>query len=185
MKPLEILANEHGVMRQFLDNLDLAVEKLKKDERPPKEFFENAVQFAKTFANELHHFKEEQVMFVRLAQKQNGTMDGQIESLRQQHDRGRNYISEISNALDGYGEGHPAQVSQVLNNTVAYTSMLRDHIQHEDHVFFPMVLKELSEEEGQQLQVEFEKARQKAGEDSFEKGHKLVVDMGSMLAHMK
>ena len=184
MKPLEILTNEHGLIRQFLENLALAVEKLENEERPPKEFFENAVQFARTFADAFHHFKEEHVMFVRLAQKHDGTMDGQIESLRHQHERGRTYISEIADALNGYAAGRPIQISQVLESTAAYISLLRNHIHKEDHVFFPMVQAELSEEEEQQLQVEFEKARQKAGEDTFESSHKLIVDMGSMLVHM-
>ncbi len=184
MKPLEILANEHGLIRQFLDNLALAVEKLENEERPPKEFFENAVQFARTFADAFHHFKEEHVMFVRLAQKRDGTIDGQIESLRRQHERARNYISEITDALDGYAAGQPIQVSQVLESTAAYISLLRNHIHKEDHVFFPLVQEELSDEEEQQSQLEFEEARQTAGEDTFEDSHKLAVDMGSMLAHM-
>lgn len=95
MRPLETLRNEHGLIRQFLDNLALAVAKLENEERPPKEFFEKAVLFARTFADTFHHIKEEHVMFVRLAQKNNGAIDGQIESLRHQHDRGRNYISAL------------------------------------------------------------------------------------------
>jgi len=184
MRPLETLRNEHGLIRQFLDNLALAVTKLEDEERPPKEFFEMAVQFARTFADKFHHIKEEHVMFVRLAQKNNGAIDGQIESLRHQHDRGRNYISAIAEALDGYAEGRPIQVSDVLENTAAYISLLRNHIHKEDHVFFPMVEKELSDEEQDELQSEFDKARRKADDDTFETNHKLVVDMGSMLVHI-
>ncbi len=128
MKPLEILVTEHGLIRQFLDNLVLAVEKLENEEPPPKKFFENAVQFAEMFTHTFHHFKEEHVMFVRLAQKRNGTIDGQIESLRQEHERGRNYISVIADSLDGYAAGRPIQIGQVLESTAAYISLLRNHI---------------------------------------------------------
>ena len=48
----------------------------------------------------------------------------------------------------------------------------------------PVVQELLSAEEEEQLQVEFDKARDKAGEDVFEASHKLVVDMGSMLVHI-
>ena len=50
MGPLEIPRNEHGLMRQHLDNLQLAAEKLEADERPPKELFEQAEE-----AFEKHH----------------------------------------------------------------------------------------------------------------------------------
>ena len=184
MEPLDILRNEHGLIRQFLDNLSLAAEKLEKEKRPPKEFFEKAVKFASTFADSFHHVKEELVMFVRLAQKKNGEIDGQIESLRHQHERARNYISAINDALDGYAAGQPIQASQLLENTAAYVSLLRNQVHKEDHVFFPMAGEVLSAEEVAGLQVEFDKARQKAGENFFEKSHKLVVDMGSMLVHL-
>ncbi len=188
MRPLEILSNEHGLIRQFLDNLALAVEKLEDDQRPPTEFFEKATQFARTFADTFHHIKEEHVMFVRLAQKKGGAIDAHIEALRHQHERARNYTAKINEALPGYDAGQPFQITQVLESAAAYVSLLRNHIHKEDHVFFPMVLDVLSEEEDDQLAAEFEKARAKAreqtGEDAFEGAHKLVVDMGSLLIHM-
>ncbi len=184
MEPLETLSNEHGLIRQFLSNLALAAEKLEEDQRPPREFFEKAVQFARTFADTFHHIKEEHVLFVRLAQKKNGELDGQIDALRHQHERARNYIATIVDNLDGYAEGQSIQVGRVLESTSAYVSLIRNHIHREDHVFFPMAEKELTAEEEAQLQVEFDRARAKCGEDAFEAGHKLIVDMGSMLVHM-
>ncbi len=188
MGPLEILSNEHGLIRQFLDNLALAVEKLEDEQRPPTEFFEKGVEFARTFADSFHHIKEEHVMFRRLAQNKGGEIDGQIESLRHQHERARNYTAAITEALPGYDSGQPFQVSQVLESAAAYVSLLRNHIHKEDHIFFPMVKEVLSEEEEEQLLVEFNKARDKAreetGAEAFESAHKLVVDMGSALVHM-
>jgi len=162
----------------------MAVEKLENEERPPKEFFDKGVQFARTFADTFHHFKEEHVMFVRLAQKKSGAIDGQIEALRQQHERARNHISAISDALEGYAAEGTIKTSEVLENVAAYISLLRNHIHREDHVFYPMVEEALSEDEEEQLQVEFEKAHRRAGENVFENSHKLVVDMGSMLVHL-
>ena len=184
MGPLEALRNEHGLIRQFLDNLALAVAKLEDEERPPKEFFEKAVEFARTFADTFHHFKEEHVMFVRLAQKKSGAIDAQIEALRHQHERGRNFIAAISESLDGYAAQQPIPTSRILENSAAYVSLLRNHIHKEDHVFFPLAQEELSGEEIEQLQAEFEKAGDKSGANTFEKSHKLVVDMGSMLVHL-
>ncbi len=65
-----------------------------------------------------------------------------------------------------------------------YIPMLRDHIHTEDHVFFPMAYEQLTQEEQDQLEVEFERAREKAGGETFEFYHKMVIDMGSILTHM-
>ncbi len=184
MKPLETLRNEHGLIRQFLENLTLAVKELEANRKPPREFFDKAVTFHKKFAYDFHHVKEEHMMFVRLAQKKGGAWDGQIESLRHQHETTRNYMSAIAGALDGYEQGNDAKTSVILENLVAFNSMLKDHIHTEDHVFFPMVQKEFTQDEETQLQAEFEKIRLKVGEDTFEESHKMVVEMGSIVSHM-
>jgi len=184
MKPLETLKNEHGLIRQFLDLLEGALKKMKEGQNPPREFFDKAVHFARKFADEYHHIKEEHIMFVRLAQKHGGEYDGQIESLRHQHETGRDHIAEIGAALDGYEEGSPLKKDTIMLAISDYVPMLRDHIHTEDHVFFPMAYEHLSEEDQDQLQVEFERARQKAGDETFEFFHKMVVDMGSILTHM-
>ena len=82
MNAIETLTNEHGLIRQFLDNLEQAAKKIEEGQYPPRDFFDNAVQFARTFADKYHHFKEEHVVFVRLAQKNKGDLDARIEALR-------------------------------------------------------------------------------------------------------
>jgi hemerythrin-like domain-containing protein len=63
----------------------------------------------------------------------------------------------------------------------AYAALLRHHIHTEDHVFYPMAKKTLSEEEMRMVAREFETQKDKVGADTFESSHKLVVDMGSIL----
>lgn len=56
MKPLEVLANEHGLIRQFLDNLALAASNIEDGKRPSLAFFEKGLEFARTFTDSFHHF---------------------------------------------------------------------------------------------------------------------------------
>jgi len=184
MEPLEVLKNEHGLIGQFLENLEEALKKLEIDQRPPREFFDQAIRFVKLFPEGYHHHKEELVMFVQVAQKHAGEFDGEIEALRHQHEVARNYISELALALNGYEEGAQVQTDKVIENTAAYIALMRNHIHKEDHKFFPMVAEALTPEEMDALMVEFDKASEKAGSHVFEEAHKLVVDMGSTLVHM-
>jgi hemerythrin-like domain-containing protein len=184
MEPLDMLRNEHGLIRQYVDHLADAADKIKNEQRPPREFFEKATQFSKEFADQYHHVKEEYMMFVRLAMKKGGEMDGEIESLRHQHEMGKNYISTIRGCLDAYAEGDPARTTDIVESLGSYVAMERQHIHTEDHVFFPLVAEEFTDTDMDQVRVEFDKARQKAGADVFERNHKLVTEMGSMLQHM-
>jgi hemerythrin-like domain-containing protein len=185
MDPLEALSNEHGLIRQYLDNLSMAADRIENGQRPSSAFFEKAMEFARTFADSFHHFKEEHVLFVRLAQKKKGEIDAQLETLRHQHERGRALVTGIGDALDGYAANDPIKTADLLENMAAYGSLLRHHIHIEDHTFYPMARKLLTAEELGQLTHEFDKQREKQGADTFERCHKLVVDLGSILTHLR
>ena len=59
MKAIEILVKEHGLILLMLNTLDKAKKQIEKGQSPPKEFFKNAVMFARSFADKYHHYKEE------------------------------------------------------------------------------------------------------------------------------
>jgi hemerythrin-like domain-containing protein len=184
MDPIETLSNEHGLIRQYLDILSLAAEKIENGQRPSQAFFEKAVDFSRTFADQFHHFKEEHVLFVQLAQKKRGEVDAQLDALRYEHERGRALVAGIENALPGYASNDPIKTGELLENVAAYISLLRHHIHVEDHVFYPMARKTLTEKEFAALAPEFEKQREKQGRGTFERCHKMVVDMGSVVTHL-
>jgi hemerythrin-like domain-containing protein len=161
MDPIETLSNEHGLIRQYLDILSMAAEKIENGQRPSEAFFE------------------------QLAQKKRGEVDAQLDALRYEHDRGRSLVTGIENAVPGYAAKDPIKTGELLENIAAYTSLLRHHIHVEDHVFYPMARKMLSAEEFKALGMEFEKQSEKHGHDTFERCHKMVMDMGSMVTHLR
>lgn len=184
MEPLETLANEHGLIRQYLDNLTMAADHIENGRRPSIAFFEKAIEFGRGFADGYHHFKEEHVLFVRMAEKKRGEIDAQLDALRHQHERGRELLAGIGRALEGYAAQDPSKTADLLESTAAYASLLRHHIHIEDHVFYPMAKKTLAATELEQVAREFENQRERHGRDAFERNHKLVVDMGSILTHL-
>ena len=176
MKAVEILINEHRLIRQYLENLEMVIQKLETGIDPPRVFFGKAIFFGQQFVDKYHHFKEEFQMFRILAQKHNGSIDAPIEALRSQHEQGRNYIANISAIL----EREEIQKPDLIENLRAYNSMLRQHIHREDHVFYPLAEKNLSEAEQAQLLEEFRKADANAEENFFEKTERLVREMGEL-----
>jgi hemerythrin-like domain-containing protein len=181
VKILQSLVHEHRLIRQYLDNLAFAAERLEHGERPPKEFFENTVLFAREFVDGYHHFKEEHQMFVLLAQKVKGKHDAAIDALRYQHERGRAIVNAISQAIPGYEGGNERDLLAILENIAAFGALLRQHINREDSVFYPMARKELSKEDQERLAEEFKRADEKAGGDCFDRNEERVMKMSALL----
>ena len=181
MHPIEILAEEHRLIRQALDSFSLATHKMEQGINPPAEFFEKAVEFARTFIDKRHHFKEEYLMFGRLAERHQGELDAQIEALRHQHDHGREFISEMANALGGYSKGKDAQVTDMLENLASLVTLYRHHIHREDRIFFPMVEKSLPQQELDDLAELFTKEDEKTGPDTFDRMRRLVDELVTLL----
>jgi hemerythrin-like domain-containing protein len=147
MDPIQIFLEEHQLIRKALENLTLAMEMIENDEKVSPVFFEKWREFYLFFILDYHHFKEEYVMFRELAQKQKGTLDAQIDALRYQHERGRNFMNEVNRSLKGYEKDDPLDTSTLLENIAAYVSLIRHHIHREEQVYYPMIVSLFSEAE--------------------------------------
>jgi hemerythrin-like domain-containing protein len=181
MKPTEMLVEEHDVFRQALDSFRLAREKMEQGVNPPVEFFAKAVDFARNYVDKYHHFKEEYLMFGRLAEKHQSELDAEIEALRHQHEHSREFVSEMANALDGYAKGKDAQITIMLENLASYTTLLRHHIHREDNVFYPMVERDLSQQELDDLAELFRQEAAKAGRDTLGDMRRVAGELGALL----
>lgn len=67
-------------------------------------------------------------------------------------------------------------------NAAAFASLLKHHIHTEDHIFFPMSQEAMTADELEGLGEKFEKVQEVHGADTFERFHKLVIDLDAMLA---
>jgi hemerythrin-like domain-containing protein len=146
-----MLSQEHAVILQQLENLDRARRALEAGGRPPVEFFEAALAFAREFADRFHHFKEEFLLFGLLARSRGGSLDAEIGALRFQHERCRQAIEEIARALPGYAGGDEFAATAVAFAAAGYTTLLRRHIHLEEQRFFPLASEALTEEEDAEL----------------------------------
>jgi hemerythrin-like domain-containing protein len=175
------LMNEHHLIQQFLDVLEAAKVQMEMGKKPQGEFFRQALEFARLFADKYHHFKEEYLLFSLLAMKKKGEIDGQIEALRYSHEQGRNLINQIANALNNYKNGQEVATITILENLASYIAILKKHLHQEDHVFFLLAAKEILPEEQAELQNAFQKEEMKRGEKFLENMENLLRELESIL----
>jgi hemerythrin-like domain-containing protein len=58
-KPTEILKEEHEIIKRNLNILEIACQKIKRNEKVSLDLFKKSVDFIKNFANKCYNTKEE------------------------------------------------------------------------------------------------------------------------------
>ncbi len=76
MKAIEILADEHHLIKQFLNLLDNSADRLLQGKSVQVDFFKEAIHFYQDFTDKFNNYKEELVLFAFLAQKKKSEIDG-------------------------------------------------------------------------------------------------------------
>ncbi len=155
MKITQALIDEHVMILKGLSLFKTARDCIEKTQHPPKVFFQSAVSFFRNYADQYHHYKEEFLMFGFLARKKEGLLDLEIGSLRHQHEIGRQFLAKVEKSINGYAMKNEIAITSLLDNLASFSSVLSRHIFREDHLFFPMVEKELSENEKETLMEQF------------------------------
>lgn len=181
MSALDLLKKEHKLIQRYLDNLTVAQDLLINREVVPPKVIDNTVRFAKEFMNKTHHFKEEYVLFLKLAEKKGGELDPQIVSLRDQHERGRALVAKIKEHLKDYEKGDEVAFSALAENMGYYVSLEKSHMHRENHVFYPMAEELFSAEEMASFDAEFAKIDEKQGKGTFDKGLQMVEEIESAM----
>lgn len=174
MNALDMIKDEHRLIRRYLDNMEVATDFIHEGEQMPEELFNLFLDFSKSFVDSFHHFKEEYVLFLKLAEKKGGAIDGQIVSLRDQHERGRNFLKKIHRSLPGYLKKDESASANLCENMGYFVLLQKQHLNRENHVFIPMAREAFSAEELQEFTDVFEQQDVKLGGDVFKKSEKQV-----------
>ncbi len=148
----EDLRNEHEGILFGLNLLDKMVAQLRNGSTIAKDDYVQMVEFLRLFADKCHHGKEEGLFFPALEQAGIPKKNGPIGQMLIEHELGRKYIKEMTDALAG--EAWNSQAFSVAAEN--YATLLRSHIQKENTVLFPMGDKILAPELQKKLLQEFE-----------------------------
>ncbi len=151
MRPTEILMQEHRVIEQVMNCLEIIAEQGEAKGKLDIESANQAIDFFHNFADRCHHGKEEECLFPMLEQKGFSPDEGPTGVMRQEHEAGRRYTNGMSEAIAVVTAGDSQAIGAFASNARAYVQLLRDHIQKEDHCLFSMADQALNEQEQQQV----------------------------------
>jgi hemerythrin-like domain-containing protein len=144
--PTDVLRDEHRVILNALGVLESAAGRLDAGGTLPDGWWDRALAWLRRFADASHHAKEERALFPAMAKAGIPAEGGPIGVMLHEHEHGRALIRAMA---DG---DTPRRVVAARE----YVRLLRQHIDKENQVLFPMADAVLDEREQEALVREFE-----------------------------
>jgi hemerythrin-like domain-containing protein len=178
MNPTEELEAEHGGILRMLEILQAIVGKMGLLKEFTEEHIEQIMEFLKVFVDKCHHGKEEEFLFPALEEEGVPREGGPIGVMLQEHQTGREIIAKMDASLYRLATGSTDAESAFKEAAESYIQLLRQHIDKENDVLFPMADERLSKERKHKMSEQFERLeRERIGEGRHEAFHKLLEDL--------
>lgn len=158
MKPTEVLMQEHRVIELVLSCLDRMADNCAAGHPLDVEAASQAIDFFRVFADQCHHGKEEDLLFPLLEAKGFSREQGPTGVMLHEHELGRRHVRGMADALKEFTLGDLAGRLLFVEHARAFSTLLRQHIQKEDHCLFAMADQALTDAEQHELCRSFEAA---------------------------
>lgn len=175
--PIEILRREHRVIEGALRTLDGICVKLQRGIEVPPETLSRLIDFIRTYADGFHHGKEEAHLFPALEKNGVPCDGGPIGMMIEEHEAGRAFIAELTEAARGYEAGDPRTVRRFVLGAWRYMELLTMHIHKEENVLFVIADEVLDDAALASLSEAFELEDVKLGAGLHEKYERIAAEL--------
>jgi hemerythrin-like domain-containing protein len=169
MQATQILMAEHRVIETVIECLERMTAKAQESDKLDKLSAEQAIEFIKTFADKCHHAKEEDRLFPAMESKGMPRHGGPIGVMLIEHENGRMFVRGMVEHLEKAATGDSVALTHFSQNAMGYAGLLRQHIQKEDQILFPMADRMMSADDESILLAQFEQAEMEVGEGTYER----------------
>jgi hemerythrin-like domain-containing protein len=142
---------------EYILRLIGVMEKMVQVKSKNTDHFDKVVHVIKKYADGIHHAKEETLLFPLMAENGFSMKQGPLAVMLFDHNEGRAYVKGMVESITKYKEGNESALSKIYDNMLGYSDLLRNHIAKENNMLFRMADNALSENDHQNLLMEFEK----------------------------
>ncbi len=146
------LEDDHVFILRLIDVMEV----MTTVSEPEIEHLEEVVAIIRSFADGLHHAKEESLLFPLMAERGFSMQFGPIAVMLQDHEDGRNYVKGMAENIALLKNGELSALNLVYYNMLGYGELLRNHISKENNVLFRMADNALSSADHQSLTEQFD-----------------------------
>lgn len=170
--PTQILKEEHAHILKVIEALKRECHEIQEKKRLDRNFFQQAVDFVKNYADSFHHAKEEDILFVQMREHLDELHCNPVEQMLLEHKLGREYIKKL---VEGIKE---EEKEKVARSCLGYCELLCDHIFKEDNILYPMADDVFTEKERAYMLDKFKKAEE--GNNFFKANLKKYLDFANL-----
>ena len=150
--PIGPLMTEHRLIERMIALQEKELERISKEKRAKYEFIEIAFDFIRTYADRLHHGKEEDILFRDLNKKNLAQEHRQImEELIEGHRWGRETTKKLVEANERYINGEKEAVREIFNVIRELVIFYPKHIEKEDRHFFIPCMEYFNDREKEEM----------------------------------
>jgi len=151
------LEDDHVFILQLIDTM----EAMSKSLEPNIADLEDAVDLIKSYADSLHHAKEETLLFPLMAEHGFSTQQGPVAMMLHEHAQGRAFVKEMTKNIELFKNGDLSALSFIYSNMLGYGELLRNHIAKENNVLFRMADQALPKDDQETLYKQFKEVENK------------------------
>ena len=143
MDPIEMLKKEHRVIERVLDALQSWTHQVVEQDVDGRAELARFTKFFREFADACHHGKEERILFATMVEHGFSIDNGPIKVMLSEHEQGRALVGTLAKLADSASPWSGAQRQKLMETVQSYSAMLREHINKEDTVLYPMATTKL------------------------------------------
>lgn len=170
--PTDVLRAEHVVILRALSVLERAAERLAAGGALPAGWWDDTLDWLRAFADRNHHAKEENALFPAMIRAGVPSPGGPVDVMLDEHEQGRALIARMA---EGASPHRAAAASR-------YVQLLREHIDKENGIVFPLAEAVFEEAEMRELSRQFDRVEAELGAPaSLEGGEAAVARLAAAL----
>ena len=153
-----IMVREHQLILRMIALLEKNTEQMARGRFRDWQFFLDAVDFIRNYADRFHHAKEEDVLFKALIANGMPAENSPVAAMLMAHDEGRAHVRGMEEAAEKALAGGEGQVPVIAEHARGYIRLLRDHIDKEDNILYPLAERVLPEEGRDEMARRYQEA---------------------------
>lgn len=134
----QVMKNEHQLILRMIALVEQNTALLDAGDFENWNFYLDAIDFIRNYADRFHHAKEEDVLFVELVNNGMPEKNSPIEAMLIEHDQGRAFIQQLESAVLKTRAGFDQNRGDISSSAKGYAALLRDHINKEDQILYPL-----------------------------------------------
>lgn len=160
----QVLVDEHKLILRMIALVEKNTELLVQGKFRNWQFYLDAVDFIRNYADRFHHAKEEDVLFLELVDNGMPAKQSPIEAMHMEHDQGRAHVRAMEEAAQKALDGETGQAAIIAEHAKGYAALLRSHIEKENDILYPLAERVLPEDVRARMLDAYGKAEAKTPE---------------------